>query len=169
MTRQICINKQVRHFCLLLAALPFTAFAQSETDNLQVVTTDAQTWEMPIDGIGRMLLGEEGFSLNGADETALRTFRYDEVEKISFQLTTSGISLPVHFQENLRLETSDSHLRVYGLDGETPTPVEVYDAAGRRVAQASLTAGGQLNIAALTAGAYILKAGGQTLKFRVQK
>ena len=107
-------------------------------------------------------------SLNDANETALRTFRYDEVEKISFRLTTSGISLPVHFQENLRLETSDSHLRVYGLDSETPTPVEVYDAAGRRVAQASLTSGGQLNIAAFTAGAYILKAAGQTLKFKVQ-
>ena len=168
MTRQVCINKQARHYCLLLAALPFCAFAQSDADNLQVLTTDAQTWEMPIDGIGRILLGEESFSLNDANETALRTFRYDEVEKISFRLTTSGISLPVHFQENLRLETSDSHLRVYGLDGETPTPVEVYDAAGRRVAQASLTSDGQLNIAAFTAGAYILKAAGQTLKFKVQ-
>ena len=91
MTRQVCINKQARHFCLLLAALPFCAFAQSDADNLQVLTTDAQTWEMPIDGIGRILLGEESFSLNDANETALRTFRYDEVEKISFRLTTSGM------------------------------------------------------------------------------
>ncbi len=156
-----------RHLCLLLAALPLCTMAQIQEDKLQVQTADAQTWESPIDGIGRIVLGEETFSLNDASEHALRTFRYDEVTKLTFQLSTSGISLPVHFMQNLRVEATDKRLYVHGLDADTPTPVEVFDAAGRRVAYATIADGGHLDIAKLMQGAYIIKAGAQTMKFKV--
>lgn len=149
---------------LLLAGTPFGLKAQER--NVNVLYLDGSNHVRPMSEIERIEIGDGEISVvpkSGAAEK----HPMNNIDRIVLDdKTTVGIGSP-RTAGNLRLTVSGGRLDISG--AAEGSRVEMFNAAGQLTAR-TVCRGGMATIstASLTAGTYIVKAGGNTYKITVK-
>ncbi len=150
----------------VVAAMLVTA-AYAVNDNVSVVTANG-TSSFDVESIERIDFGDAGITVVSTDNNET-TFAFEEIKKIVFSQTESGIRpQAVLGKSKLTLTLLDAgrQLRVNGWQEGTVTPFTVYAMSGGKVVQIGGWSGESVDISALPHGVYIVKVGNDVAKFK---
>ncbi len=159
-------KKANRRIFSVVAAMLVTA-AYAANDNVSVVTANG-TSSFDVESIERIDFGEVGITMVSTDNSET-TFAFEEIRKIVFSQTESGIQPQAVLGKSkftLTLLDAGRQLRVNGWSEGRVTPFTVYGMSGGKVVQIGGWSGESVDISALPHGVYIVKVGNEVAKFQ---
>ena len=147
---------------LLSATLPVCA-----DDNVTVVTSAGET-PYPMESISRIDFSDAGITVvaSSGDEV---TYAFDEIRKIVFSTTPTGIEpMTTVRKSKLMLTVTDGgrSVRINGWGDRGAASLEIYGLNGGKEVNVSGWDGSVVDVSSLSHGIYILKVGSETAKFR---
>ena len=145
---------------LLLGALSCPMMAQDGKVN--VLYLDGSAHEVQMSQVAKLKVSGDDVSLLAHDGSAVATHKISDIDKIELtSIATSVASL--NKKQAITIRYNGSNITAEGMtDGKT---LDVYAADGAAVAKAVARGGkATLDVSALAAGVYVVKAEGQSLK-----
>lgn len=162
------MNKAKKIILLALAAVA-GGTATAQTGLVIQTAGGASPKVIPIENIGKMTFGDDGFTVSYVTEgTAAEAFAYADVQSIKFSGEATAISGPTAGGDDgdaLRLYCRGTMLHAEGLAEGTTARAAVYDVSGRTVEERGAWNGEPINVGRLPKGVYIFKVNNKTIKF----
>lgn len=156
-----------KSFLFTLLSLNSLGMLQAQEDKIVVHSKNDAPWEIGISELRKIEVSETGLNFIGTNGQSLNTKSFLDLEKISFNLTTSGILNDIVTPDCFVYPNpATDFLNVAGWNSEKTISIAIYSINGQLMDSQENWNGGPISVTHLPQGLYLLKLNNQTFKFR---